>query len=190
MNAGTPTQIVTLWRDAIATGGGVPVACGSCTACCRSGMSVTLTEDEALRLPHIRKEDGKPRLAHVGRDCSQIDQQTGQCAIYETRPIACRQYDCRVIYLSGMRNIGAGEEMNERLNEWRTEVQTEADAGVIAAMWMHARHFHLKMKWNIGLAAAAASMAVSCMSARELKALGRKHAKKVAQVVRILNGGT
>src|SRR5688572_7337692 len=92
-----------------ATGDGVDVPCGGCTACCRSSYFVHIEPDETATLRRIPKAllfpaPGQPR-GHVvlGYDergqCPMLVDD--RCSIYEDRPRTCRQFDCRVFVAAG-----------------------------------------------------------------------------------------
>ena len=101
------------WLDdlkaARAEGGSMDVPCGSCTACCRSGQLIPVGADEADALAHISPhhlapmpgESGTFVLTHdpSGR-CSQL--LADRCSVYEHRPKACRNYDCRIFPAAGV----------------------------------------------------------------------------------------
>ena len=70
------------------------VPCNGCTACCRKD-AVPLDPGEELR---YRSELAGPRwiLAHKPNgDCVYLGD--GGCTIHETKPNACRWYDCRKV---------------------------------------------------------------------------------------------
>lgn len=87
----------------------VKCECG-CGDCCRS-LIVEADLEDAEREPRI-KELGSPLLAPAeltesgqpevegyllnGEDgaCVFLEQETSRCSIYETRPLACRLFDC------------------------------------------------------------------------------------------------
>jgi len=71
------------------------VPCGTCTLCCRCWDEIPLTPAEARRLEHRQGKTG-PALPHKDNgECVHL-QIDGRCAIYDTRPNACRLFDCRV----------------------------------------------------------------------------------------------
>ncbi|HET9077566.1 MAG TPA: YkgJ family cysteine cluster protein [Acidimicrobiales bacterium] len=88
-----------------------PVACGTCTACCRSSQFVDIEPDEADPLAHIParlvvQAPGRPAghmvMVHDPKGCCPMLGEHG-CTIYEHRPRACRTYDCRVFPATGIR---------------------------------------------------------------------------------------
>jgi Fe-S-cluster containining protein len=90
--------------------GEADVACGTCTACCRSAQFILIGPDETDALAHIAADllFAAPRMpkGHVlmGYDehgrCPMLSD-TG-CTIYEHRPRTCRTYDCRVFPAAGV----------------------------------------------------------------------------------------
>lgn len=184
--AGTPSAIVRDWRNAVQRGEPVPVPCNGCNACCRSALLVKLTDAEAERLPH-ELHKGRKVLPHRGRDCALFDAEQNRCSIYETRPIACREYDCRAMWLAGFRNTERGREMNERLASWRTEVHSDEDLGIVAAVWSKAREL-LEDCDDVQLAAGAGVAMAMLMNKEDLQRLGRKARRGgIENVLAILN---
>jgi len=148
---------------------------------------VRLTDAEARRLPHEVYE-GRKVLPHRGRDCALFDAEQNRCSIYETRPIACREYDCRAMWLAGFRNTERGREMNERLESWRTEVHSDEDLGVIAAVWLKARELLKRCDADVQLAAGAGVAMAMLMSRKALEKLGRQARRgRVEKLLAILN---
>lgn len=90
--------------------GETDVACGDCTACCRSGQFIHIDPDERDALAHIPAElvfpaPGQPKgTVLMGYDqhgrCPMLSHQG--CTIYEHRPRTCRTYDCRVFAATGV----------------------------------------------------------------------------------------
>lgn len=198
MNAGTPHALIRQFRATLKPGKKIAVKedahidtpCGTCARCCRSAFLVKLTPEEAQRLPHELR-DGRPHLRHVGRDCEMFDVEANRCSIYESRPVACRQYDCRVQWLAGLRNTQRGREINERLLEWRVQVDGDLDLGIIMVIWIAARQmWQLDPDPDVGLVAGAAVMRAAFMRDKDLKRIGAdaRRAGAAQQVVATLNG--
>jgi Fe-S-cluster containining protein len=111
---------------ALAGTGESDVPCGSCTACCRSSQFVHIAPDEREALQAIPAEllFPAPRLprGHVllGYDerghCPMLVD--GGCSIYESRPRACRVYDCRVFAATGV-TPSEQPAVAERVRMWR-----------------------------------------------------------------------
>lgn len=90
--------------DALRGARDTDVACGECTACCRSGQFIHIDADEHDALAHIPAElvfpaPGQPKgTVLLGYDqhgrCPMLSDRG--CTIYEHRPRTCRTYDCRV----------------------------------------------------------------------------------------------
>lgn len=111
----------------------VEVPCGSCTACCRSGYAVHITEDEAkVLLKHHRTEDGTLVLDKKdGKECVYL--QGGQCSVYGSRPETCRIYDCRLVSFVGGRYRGENP-INKALERWEFPIKTREDVSVRLAV--------------------------------------------------------
>lgn len=69
-----------------------PLICGPCRECCKGPRELIISEPGFLY--HSYQRDGLTYLAtHRNGDCVYLT--LGGCGIYEWRPEACRQYDCR-----------------------------------------------------------------------------------------------
>ncbi len=89
---------------------GSDVPCGTCTACCCASQFVEVGPDETDALAAIPRSllfpaPGAPTGTLVmGYDghgrCPMFGD--GECSIYESRPRACRAYDCRVFAACGI----------------------------------------------------------------------------------------
>jgi hypothetical protein len=96
-------------RSAIAGVGEADVACGECTACCRSGQFVLIEPDEHETLAHIPADllfpaPHLPGHRVLGYDAEGRCPMLGDrgCTVYEHRPRTCRTYDCRVFAAAGV----------------------------------------------------------------------------------------
>lgn len=74
--------------------------CTSTTTCCRfqlTGKTPFLTKAEALLAAQAWKATGRGRLPESGKDgsCPMLEQKTGRCLIYESRPFGCRTHFCQ-----------------------------------------------------------------------------------------------
>ena len=97
-------------RKALQNDQGMDVPCGSCTACCKSSYFIHIRPDEKKTLEHIPKEllfpaPGMPAGQKVlgfneKGHCPML--KNNKCTIYETRPLTCRSYDCRVFCATGL----------------------------------------------------------------------------------------
>ena len=81
----------------------VDVPCGTCTACCHSFDKIYLHPDEAEKYNHEVGEDGSLTLPvnPETMECVYFSEKEG-CAIYENRPLNCRQFDCRAMAHCGV----------------------------------------------------------------------------------------
>jgi hypothetical protein len=101
------------------------VPCGTCTACCRAGMTIKLTEGEKAR---FGVEAFEP-LANG--HCPHL-KETG-CDIYAERPMLCRTFDCRMYaYLRVGPNGPIGEAVRTK---WASPpIKTHDDWVTLVAM--------------------------------------------------------
>jgi Fe-S-cluster containining protein len=68
-----------------------PLVCGECSACCKTFPAIALTAEES---PHyLSSADGTSLLIDSDGVCAYLI--NDGCSIYDTRPQACRSYDCR-----------------------------------------------------------------------------------------------
>jgi Fe-S-cluster containining protein len=122
-------------RAALASRGGMDVACGDCRGCCTSFYYVKVRADETKAIERIgehRLEPGPPGdpgsrlLGHQENGhCRMLVNRA--CTIYTDRPETCRSYDCRVYAAAGM-NAGDGKtEINARVARWRFDYPQERD---------------------------------------------------------------
>lgn len=118
------------------------VACGECTACCRSAQFVHIAPDEIDTLEHIepdllfpapRMPDGHVLLGYdeAGR-CPMLDE--SGCSIYEHRPRTCRTYDCRIFAAAGIDADDDKPLITERARQWRFDLATDRDRSAYTAV--------------------------------------------------------
>lgn len=79
-----------------------PLKCGSCRACC-IGDTVKLQPGEDPARYKTRFVDGRHEL-RKGKDGNCVYLGKRGCRIQDSKPIACRIYDCRVDYERVMRH--------------------------------------------------------------------------------------
>ncbi len=103
--------------------GGVDVPCGECRGCCRSSLFIPVHAEETESLRHIPRALLLPAAGHwlMGHDkqgqCPMLVD--NECSIYEHRPQACRDYDCRVLAATGLASDEIAQpEVVERAREW------------------------------------------------------------------------
>jgi uncharacterized protein len=139
--------------DALASGNGIDVPCGACTACCRSSYFIHVTPDETetlrriprvLRVPAPGLPAGHVVLGYDERGhCPMLVDD--RCSIYEHRPRTCRQYDCRVFAAAGVDPVEDGKvRVAVRVRQWRFAHASAADraghdATVAASAYLRAR---------------------------------------------------
>jgi uncharacterized protein len=120
-------------RLALRSDRGTNVPCGDCRGCCVSSYHIPIrVEDRAarVRVPQHWIVTASGRLMMGFRDdgrCPMLgDDRT--CTIYEFRPQACRDYDCRIFAAAGIDAGGADKVViNTRVHEWVFDYPTEED---------------------------------------------------------------
>jgi Fe-S-cluster containining protein len=115
---------------------GTEVACGDCVACCTSAYFIHVRQEETSTLDRISADllipaPGLPGGHFVlGYDkhgaCPMfIDH---RCSIFEQRPTACRNYDCRIFVAAG---IAPGDDdkarITQRVKQWKFAYPTRRD---------------------------------------------------------------
>jgi uncharacterized protein len=122
-------------RAALASRGGMDVACGSCRGCCVSSYYVKVRANETAAAQAIGEsnlEPGPPgdpgsRLLGYQPNGHCLMLRDGNCSIYAHRPETCRSYDCRVYAAAGM-NAGPDKPViNQRVARWSFSYPSEAD---------------------------------------------------------------
>jgi len=116
---------------AISEGASSDVPCGSCDACCRASQFILVAADDIAARSAIPAEllfpaPGMPVGNHVmGYDsrghCPMLSD--AGCTIYQSRPHACRTYDCRVFAATGI-DVGADgrAEVAARVERWQFDL--------------------------------------------------------------------
>jgi uncharacterized protein len=121
------------------------VACGRCTACCRSAQFVRVDADEVDALAHIpvallfpapygRRGERVMGYDERGR-CPMLTD--GGCSIYEHRPRACRVYDCRVFAAADVAPDHPA--VSERVVDWHFRTDEPGDERLLEAVRAAAR---------------------------------------------------
>lgn len=77
------------------------VACGSCKACCYHPNVEIIANDDISRLDTEIRDDGVRYLKRKP-DGSCVHLGPSGCEVYEHRPAACRQFDCRLYSALGI----------------------------------------------------------------------------------------
>ncbi len=144
-----PAGSLRVWLGQIALslseGADSNVACGSCSACCRSSQFILVTDADKAARSVIPAEllfaaPGLPEGNHVmGYDAHGHCPMFGEsgCSIYEQRPQACRTYDCRIFTATNI-DVGADghDEIASRAQQWQFDKDAQSDiaqAAVLAA---------------------------------------------------------
>ena len=135
-------------RHALASDGGMDVACGECRGCCVSSYYVKIRAHETVAMKRIGegnleacppREPGS-RLLGFREDghCRMLVD--GNCSIYEDRPETCRSYDCRV-YAAAEMDAGPDKPViNRRVARWRFAFPTDRDRSEQRAVAAAARY--------------------------------------------------
>ncbi|MBN1499607.1 MAG: YkgJ family cysteine cluster protein [Spirochaetes bacterium] len=108
------TEKFTSWlnqiRKTFLTGEGVKVPCGNCTACCTSSYYICIDPDEKETLAAIPGnflfsvpgETGKKKVLGFDENGECFMFMNNKCSIYDRRPRACRNFDCRIFTAAGI----------------------------------------------------------------------------------------
>lgn len=107
---GSPSTHIRHLKRAVAEGR-VDIPCGSCSACCRSGVAIY--DDDGSELP--KAADGS--CIHLQPD--------GNCGRYETRPEHCRMFTCTTFSIAGV--VTDNAVMNEALAQWEWDLSSAED---------------------------------------------------------------
>lgn len=111
------------------------VPCGDCRGCCTSAYFIPVGPDEKEALASIPKKllfkaPGLPKGYQVlgYGDNGHCPMFVGnQCSIYRTRPLTCRQYDCRVFAATGL-DVGEDKpRISAQARSWRFDFAKAAD---------------------------------------------------------------
>ncbi|MEZ5134577.1 MAG: YkgJ family cysteine cluster protein [Acidimicrobiales bacterium] len=126
------TTTLPAWLDAMGAAlrgdADADVACGTCTACCRSRQFVHVAPDETDTLAHLPTEllvpaPGLPAGHRIlGYDADGRCPMLGAhgCTIYDHRPRTCRTYDCRVFAATGLDPTADGKPaIGDQARRWR-----------------------------------------------------------------------
>jgi Fe-S-cluster containining protein len=114
-DAGRFAEWVVAMRDGLRTGAGSDVPCDGCVACCTSGQTIAVDDDELAALPAHAVIDGA--LARDGDRCALLDGDD-RCTIYAVRPRRCRTYDCRIFPAAGVAPEADKPAIAARAAEW------------------------------------------------------------------------
>ncbi len=79
------------------------VECGSCTLCCREPQRVELTPDELAS--RLLRHDGRYLRRQPDGSCTHLVD--GRCEVYDSRPRACRTFDCRALAVAMCKALSA-----------------------------------------------------------------------------------
>ncbi|MCB0281250.1 MAG: YkgJ family cysteine cluster protein [Calditrichae bacterium] len=131
------------------TNRGMDVPCGTCNACCKASYFIHIQPQETSTLSAIPKEllfpaPGMPKGHMVmGYDkegkCPMLIKD--KCSIYNQRPFTCRNYDCRVFNVTGLKpEDKSKKEILKQSDRWNFN-KTSADENKILNALKDAAHF-------------------------------------------------
>ncbi|RPI02616.1 MAG: YkgJ family cysteine cluster protein [Calditrichaeota bacterium] len=123
-------------RQAVSNNSDMDVPCGDCCACCSSFQFITIRPQEKQTLARIPKP---LRIAAPGRPPGDVllgyDQngfcpmlRGNRCSIYDSRPLTCRNYDCRLFAAAGV--IPEGDQkiaIARQVSRWQFSYPTPRD---------------------------------------------------------------
>ncbi len=111
------------------------VPCGTCRGCCTSSKFIHIHANETASLLHIPKKllfdapmipKGTKLLGYNEKgNCPMLI--GGNCSIYHYRPIACREFDCRIFAAAGLLPDNREPEIVARVNLWEFSYPTKRD---------------------------------------------------------------
>ncbi len=117
-------------------GADADVPCGSCNACCRSGLHIDLQSWESDIGLDVEIREGM-RLLRMNADGSCVHLVDNQCNVRDHRPISCRTYDCRDFAAARTRHNGPHvAPVNEVIGMWDPEFKSAEDQEVWTALGM------------------------------------------------------
>lgn len=120
VGAGGFAEWVVAFLDGVRTGQGIDVPCGGCVACCTSGQTIVVDDDEVGLLPPHAVVAGSGGERVLARDehgrCSLLVD--GACTAYAARPRRCRTYDCRIFPATGLQPEPDKPAIAEAANRW------------------------------------------------------------------------
>jgi len=128
-------------RGSLLDGREVDVPCGDCDGCCRGSYFIHVGRDETaprsvipaeLLVPAPGSTDSVLGYDGQGR-CPML--KDGACSIYESRPMTCRRYDCRVLAAAGiLPETPERAVIAERVRRWRFQCPSAEDARALEAV--------------------------------------------------------
>lgn len=123
-------------RSAMVHDNGMDVPCGECNACCRSFQFIRIRPEETRTLSRIPRRLLFPApLLPEGNVLLGYDENglcpmliNGRCSVYEHRPLACRNYDCRIFSAAGIAAGGRDKAtITRRIRRWKFSCPAKRD---------------------------------------------------------------
>ena len=128
MDAGRFAHWIVAVQQGMRSGDGNDVPCGGCVACCTSGQLVPVDDDERGGLPpHAVVDTAEGAVLARTDEGACLSLADGRCTVYETRPRACRIYDCRIFAATGLEPEEDKPAIREQAKRWRFRVATDED---------------------------------------------------------------
>jgi len=128
VDAGGFADWILAMQRGMRTGEGSDVPCGGCVACCTSGQLVPVDEDERAALPaHAVVETAAGTVLARTEDGACLSLVQNRCTVYESRPSACRIYDCRIFPATGLEPEDDKPAIREQAGRWRFRIETDDD---------------------------------------------------------------
>lgn len=136
LNAGDFSVWLSKIRESIRKNVVIEVPCGDCHACCTSSLFIHIKHEETQTLNNINKKllFDAPYLSEGGYllgyffngHCPMF--QDNRCIIYESRPNACRKFDCRIYAATGLKaDNHLKEQISKRAERWEFSFPNEID---------------------------------------------------------------
>jgi Fe-S-cluster containining protein len=128
-DAGSFADWVVAMQHGMRTGAGIDVPCDDCVACCTSGQTIVVEDDEVPALPPhavVLRTDGDLALA-IDPDGWCVLLVAGRCTAYEHRPRRCRTYDCRIFPATGLAPEADKPAIAEWAAAWRFRFDGDED---------------------------------------------------------------
>ncbi|WP_436126711.1 YkgJ family cysteine cluster protein [Acidovorax sp. LjRoot117] len=116
-------------------GMGTSVPCGDCRGCCTSSYFIYIRPTDTKALSTIPRQllthapglpKGHSQMGYKPNGhCPMLKNKN--CSIYSKRPLACKDYDCRVFAAAGFLEEGAStSDVNMRISAWEFQYSSSA----------------------------------------------------------------
>jgi Fe-S-cluster containining protein len=183
----TPTGSVTTWlrkfEQRLRDGTEAQVPCGTCNACCTCGYEVEVfaDDDPSLEAVPSSKDGARVLVRNADGSCRYLID--GKCSVYDRRPRACREFDCRVFVLTGLVPRLLGE--SGAMRRWDPIDATKTTDDKVASVALRMATFEAYRGFGtveVACAAGVASYRNYLPMARELYAHLRSHPEELGHI--------